>query len=726
VADVFEDRCVVCEDPQLAESIAAGRAQGMGYKAIWRRLKASGAMVGRNTVQAHCGHAERTIMTGVAEAADRGAEVGDEWFVEQGVNLPPEGTQWVAATVEQVGPGGERHWVRVRPVDADAPEQRVEIRQAQPVEVVGRPTLTVFSPGDWRTWIANPDPQIGYWKHSDGRFIAIHDERAFSLGHQIAWAASEDDNVHGWIDAGDFVDLAAPSRHHPTAIDLHVENLNRTWQRGCEELARRRALVGEEGEVVVMAGNHDCLDANTRAVTKRGFMSVEDITSTDEVLTVDDAGNSVWVKPTAIIRRPYQGEMVRIQSHYVDAVMTPNHRVVGKRRGQEWWESAARDVWTDFSSVVSGGGSRDDHIYSDWDIRMAVWCHTDSHCRRQYRIRDSVTNKNLSELVPDKDQLAPWVWDLSERQVDLLVDEWVYTDGTMPTRGKSKVIYCSRHELRRQLMTLMVANGYRVTEHEYSPGYWRINGLKTGVARVSISDRRTKETYAYDGEVWCLTVPHERFFVERSGKVFLTGNCRLQSAANKNMPYLVGMRRADDPDDEAPVLTPQYLMRARDYSVEWIESFPASYRRLNSNLVVFHSPAYGSKALDTARKVMNKIHASVYLGHIHRREALAENIETTKGARTMEVWSDGTWARIDGSLPGANSSYDSYGNRLISGPSTNKVGVLGPSMQQGMSIIHVEQGGRERFSVERVAFWDGWAQWRGHTFEAGCDEDGNA
>jgi hypothetical protein len=427
----------------------------MGYKAIWRQLKAAGEMVGRDTVQAHCNHLERTVLTAVADAQDRGVPVSDDWFVSQGIELPPEGTRWVAATVEQVGPDGQKHWVRVRPTDL--PDERVELRQAQPVEVQGRPSMpTVHVPGTWQTWLMSPDAQIGYWLHSDGSWVTIHDERCFSVGHQIAWAVAESDGLHGWIDAGDFADLAAPSRHNPTSIDLHVEGLNRTWQRGAEEFARRRALVGPEGEVVVTGGNHDA---------------------------------------------------------------------------------------------------------------------------------------------------------------------------------------------------------------------------------------------------------------------------RLQLAANKQMPYLVGMKRANDPDDEHPVLTVPYLMRARDYGVEWVDSFPSAYRRLNSNLVVIHSPAYGSKALDTARKIMNKIHASVYFGHIHRREALADNIETTKGARTMEAWSDGTWARIDGSLPGANSSFDEYGNRLIASASSNKVGILGPSMQQGMSVTHVEIGGRERFSVERIAFWDGWAQYRGQTFEADCDQN---
>jgi 3',5'-cyclic AMP phosphodiesterase CpdA len=294
---------------------------------------------------------------------------------------------------------------------------------------------------------------------SNNVWHTIHDERCFSLGHQIAQHVAETEGLHGWLDVGDLADLAAPSRHNPTAIDIRVEGLNKTWQRLSEEFALRRFVVGEKGELVVLSGNHDL---------------------------------------------------------------------------------------------------------------------------------------------------------------------------------------------------------------------------------------------------------------------------RLSSSAAQKEPWLVGMRRADSVGDEHPVLSVPYLSRAQDYGVEWVPSFPSGYRKLNSNLVAFHSPSYGSKALETARKIAAKVHMSVYHGHTHRREALAENIETDRGARTLEIWSDGTWARIDGSLPGASSTRDEYGNRLMAGRLVNeKWGVLTPSMHQGLSIIHVEVGGRERFSAERIAFWDGWAQFRGKEFASAVDAEGN-
>lgn len=459
---VVEQDCPeICGNPALSRFVEECREQGWGYKRIWRMAKENGHDVGRDQFQMHCQHVERNVLSAIGDAEDRGEEVSLDWLARQGIDVPKDGdaVEFVAGTVAVEGPDGTS-WIRVKPV-APAAEavRRVEIRQAQPVEVVGdqRSGLTIHVPGDWRTWMVSPDPQVGYWLDSFGVWHTLHDERCFDLGHAVALGLAETEGLDGWLDVGDFGDIAAASRHNPTTIDLQTEGLNKTWERGSRELARRRWVVGPHGSVVVLGGNHDL---------------------------------------------------------------------------------------------------------------------------------------------------------------------------------------------------------------------------------------------------------------------------RLRSKAQKEMPWLVGMKRAGD-DEEFPVLSVPYLMRAKDYGVEWVPSFQNTYYKLNSNLCAFHSPAYGSKALDTARKIAAKVHMSVVHGHTHRREALAENIETKHGVRTMEIWSDGTWARIDGSVPAHAGTEDEYGNRMLASATPANVGVLSENWGQGFSIVHVEQGGAQRFAVERVAIWDGWCQFRGITFEAACDRDGN-
>lgn len=452
--------CPICEaGSQVADFIESMRQTGAGYKRIWSGLKDLGCDFGRDRVMEHVSLClDRTVMSGISDFEDRAEEVSEEYFAAKGITNLPKGLRLKGATIEERGEDGEKHWLRVVPEVSE--NDRVEVRQAQPVEVP-IPPFSIFNylpSSTWRTWIVTPDAQIGFWKDHRDQYHTIHDERCFDLAFQAASAIAKNEGLYGWLDVGDFADCAAPSRHNPTSIDTHVHCLNKTWQRGAEEFARRRSVVGPEGQVVVLSGNHDI---------------------------------------------------------------------------------------------------------------------------------------------------------------------------------------------------------------------------------------------------------------------------RLQTKANQEQPYLVGMRRAGDPDDEHPVMTVPYLMRARDYGVEWVPSFPTAYRRLNGNLVAFHSPAYGSKALDTARKIASRVHASVIFGHTHRRESLAENIETTKGNRTMEVWSDGTFARTDGSLPSQRNTFDTNGDRLlVENLPSEDWGMLSENMHQGFSLVHVETDGRERFSVERVSIWDGWCQVRGQTFESNVDKEG--
>ncbi len=445
---------------KVHQLIEALREDGAGYKRIWRALKDLGYPYPRSHVQEYLAAQMRDVMSAIGDIEDEAQERSEEWFKKQGIELPPG---FVAATVEVQTPtedgGVKRHWLRAKP--ESKPEDRVEIRQAQPV-VIEPPAHRDFQfiiSSSWRTWIATPDAQIGFWMDFNGNFHSTHDERCFDIIHQVANAMADSEGLYGWIDLGDFNDLQAPSRHNPTRIDTSVHCLNKTFQRSAEEFARRRYAVGESGEIVVLFGNHD----------------------------------------------------IRF----------------GKKNAQE-------------------------------------------------------------------------------------------------------------------------------------------------------------------------------------------------------QPYLVGLRRPGEEDDY-PVLTVPYLTRSKEYGVEWVPSYPEGYRKINSNLLAFHAPRYGSTALDTARKIAARVHASVIFGHTHRRESLAENIETTKGNRTMEVWSDGTFARIDGSLPSERNTFDERtGDRLLVGSLPNeKWGMLSENMHQGFSILHVEEGGRERFSVERVAIWDGWCHVRGTAFEASCDSEGN-
>lgn len=339
---------------------------------------------------------------------------------------------------------------------------------------------------------------------------------------------------------------------------------------------------------LITLGNHECVREDARAFTQRGFVGFKDLEASDDVLSVSDDGTAQWLPAGEPHVYDYDGPLVNVGGVEV----TPNHRVVGLRKStSEWIEKPAADIRESNPLMLyrAAGNVAPDAAIPDEDVARAVWGHTDSHREPKYggwsfyqraskaqrvidlfptatehrRTRTSPVFPNgnraksveesvelylgrsneMDALVPDRDRLAPWVFNLSRRQVEVLLAEWVYTDGTVPTRAtSSRVLYVSRGGLRDDLQRLLILNGYTCSTTEYRPGHWRLN----------VTDGQLRQTGAvttrqFFGKVWCLTVPNGRFFVEQDGKVLLTGNSRIERAANDNA-QLDGTVSLDDLD----------------------------------------------------------------------------------------------------------------------------------------------------------------------------------
>ncbi len=75
-------------------------------------------------------------------------------------------------------------------------------------------------------------------------------------------------------------------------------------------------------------GANNCVDFETEALTRRGWVGGNDLTLDDEILTKNaDTGALEWQHPTAVNRFPdYEGPLVEFDSMPLSAVTTPSHR----------------------------------------------------------------------------------------------------------------------------------------------------------------------------------------------------------------------------------------------------------------------------------------------------------------------------------------------------------------------------------------------------------------
>lgn len=102
--------------------------------------------------------------------------------------------------------------------------------------------------------------------------------------------------------------------------------------------AEYRVYRRDEHGAIVKKNDHlmDCFDAETEVLTRDGWKPFANVGFDDALATVNlDTDEIQYQQPTDLIARPYVGEMVRIAGRKLDALVTPNHRMVVYRRDRD-------------------------------------------------------------------------------------------------------------------------------------------------------------------------------------------------------------------------------------------------------------------------------------------------------------------------------------------------------------------------------------------------------
>ena len=94
-----------------------------------------------------------------------------------------------------------------------------------------------------------------------------------------------------------------------------TDNLARMMIKLCERYATRGNVRGY------------CVDTETEALTKRGWLSIDEITEDDTILSYTE-NDLTWSSIKSIYRGDYNGLMHHITSRSVDFFITPEHKIV--------------------------------------------------------------------------------------------------------------------------------------------------------------------------------------------------------------------------------------------------------------------------------------------------------------------------------------------------------------------------------------------------------------
>lgn len=135
--------------------------------------------------------------------------------------------------------------------------------------------------------------------------------------------------------------------------------------------------------------------------------------------------------------------------------------------------------------------------------------------------------ERLVELIPTKERLPSWVFNLSDRQFAVLLETLIEGDGSR--NGRSYILY-GKADFLDQVQAACVTHGL-AAKIQKVPGRSEVRLLINPKLAEQIQPNKTvvlRDHHA--GVVWCLKTRLGNFLARRDGKPFFTGNCKHRSA----------------------------------------------------------------------------------------------------------------------------------------------------------------------------------------------------
>lgn len=326
-----------------------------------------------------------------------------------------------------------------------------------------------------------------------------------------------------------------------------------------------------------------CVDPETEALTRGGWKKVTEVTTDDELLSLDPDSDAIrWEQPEEMHAFDYAGKMHHWEGTGIDAVTTPNHRWLVERshgRGDTYrWEREfvrSEDINRKVNErLVTGGGTPlafaltpkwDDelvetlawYVTEGWEHTNQTGCHSvylaqkrPEHVATIRRLAEwwKIQGATFNEYAPKPNGVIEWY--LGRGVKEALFD-------AAPDKQITPEFLCSLTASQARLFyeTLMDGDGCRTkvvegrtvrSERWTQLDLGRVDGFQMLCAMLG---RRTRfdgekvtayqsrhtttkplavEEVDYDGKVYCPTMPSGTWLARRNGTVWWTGNTSLE------------------------------------------------------------------------------------------------------------------------------------------------------------------------------------------------------
>jgi len=377
-----------------------------------------------------------------------------------------------------------------------------------------------------------------------------------------------------------------------------------SWHESCWKYVRQGWVPTPTGRFRVLDGKDElsslrqainCVDFETEALTKRGWVKGPDLKLNDEILTKNaETGELEWQRPTDLKVFPdYKGRFVEISSKTFNALTTPDHRwlIYDNLKGKDRCVTSETLNRYGHHRIHRTGNYRGQStsIYSDDFVELVGWVLTDGYLAKsstqktncivlvqserakpenvaridrllsRMKIKSERNKIAWSEVIswqftgvhaelirslfPNRTLTTQFLSELTRSQAEILFETMMLGDGTT---GAKDTFHTDKKEQADAFQILCTMTGKASSLHYRAMSGYSSQSKKTmnvpsqtGYWVVNILRRDkaqvVKHQYKeFEGEqgVWCPIVPNTYFVARRRGQVCITGNTPIQSAAS--------------------------------------------------------------------------------------------------------------------------------------------------------------------------------------------------
>jgi anaerobic ribonucleoside-triphosphate reductase len=363
-------------------------------------------------------------------------------------------------------------------------------------------------------------------------------------------------------------------------------------------------------------GGSQCVTEDTEVLTPNGFKKYDELFVGDDIYTWDDGHLNIQ-KVQRVNIYEHDGEMHVYSGTGVEQVVSPNHRVLYKKyNSDEYCLTESYRIINNKTPVsipvAMLTDTREDYPISDDMLKMCVFILTDGSYRQkssalrwyksprrwgadefenvcerlgftyktstrpdgfdnggnivQYDI-PSIYGECIREHIPYKSSVPEWMFNLSKRQANIVIDLWAKLDGHTSKSGRQK-LQCDNYDIADAIQHICFLSGRGSSIQERYVGNNRSPTIYVVPYKNKNKTASTMDTIEYNGKIWCPTTEDGVVVFRKNGKIFISGNSAYSNVSIFDRPGLEHLF-GDMLYSDGTTIDIDYVMFVQEVFMEW-------------------------------------------------------------------------------------------------------------------------------------------------------------